>query len=91
MTQKAEDQSTTVIAVFIDRIEDAQAVLVLSAAPNTHFNLPLQHLPPNVAAGDHLTLTFALDPDAKEATRQRVAALQAELAQTSETETNIKL
>lgn len=91
MAKKSEEIPAMVLAVFIDRIEDEQAVLVLSAAPDTCFNLPLQYLPPNIQAGDHLNLTFAFDPESKAATRNRVAALHAELAQTSETETNIQL
>jgi Protein of unknown function (DUF3006) len=91
MTRKIEEKPTTVIAAFIDRIEDEQAVIIFSAAPEICFNLPLQYLPPHAKAGDHLQLSFALAADSTAAARNRVAALQAELAQTSETETNIQL
>jgi hypothetical protein len=89
MAKKTAAHSTQPVAAFIDRMEDDVAVIVLCNAPEIHFNLPLQYLPPNVAEGDHLKLTFELDADSKEATHQRVAAVQAELA--TESETNIKL
>jgi hypothetical protein len=89
MTKRTKDKSTSLVAAFIDRVEDAVAVIVLSDAPEIHFNLPLQFLPPNVAEGDHLKLTFELDAESTAAAYNRVAALQAELA--TEPETNIKL
>ena len=91
MAKRTEEPNATTLAIFIDRIEDELAVLSVTAAPETSFNLPLVYLPPHAKAGDHLQLALALDTEATEATRNRVAALQAELAQTSETETNIKL
>jgi hypothetical protein len=89
MTRKTEGKQSSVIPAFVDRIENDIAVILLSDAPEIHFNLPLQYLPPNITEGDHLKLTFALDAESKEATRYRIAALQAELS--SESETNIKL
>jgi hypothetical protein len=89
MTKRTNDENTSLVTAFIDRLEEGVAVISLSAAPETHFHLPLQYLPPNVAEGDHLKLTFELDAESKEATRNRIAALQAELA--TEPEMNIKL
>jgi hypothetical protein len=89
MTKRTNDENTSLVTAFIDRLEEGVAVISLSAAPETYFNLPLQYLPPNVAEGDHLKLTFELDAESKEATRNRIAALQAELA--TEPEMNIKL
>ena len=87
MTKHSDNQNS--VPAFVDRIENDVAVIILSDAPEIHFNLPLQYLPPNVAEGDHLKLTFELDAESKEAAYERVAALQAELA--TESETNIKL
>ncbi|HEX4950837.1 MAG TPA: DUF3006 domain-containing protein [Blastocatellia bacterium] len=87
MAKKSEEEQ--VIQIFLDRIEDETAVIVLSDVPEIHFNLPLQFLPSNVEEGDHLKLTLKLDPESTEAARHRVAALQAELS--PEPETNIKL
>jgi hypothetical protein len=89
MTKHPNDETKSSIPAFIDRIENDLAVIILSDEPEVYFDLPRQYLPPNVEAGDHLKLTFELDPESTEAARQRVAALQSELA--SETETIIKL
>lgn len=83
------NDNKTFVPAFIDRIENDVAVIILSESPEIHFNLPLQYLPPNVAEGDHLKLTFALDAESTEAARERIATLQAELS--AEPETNIKL
>ena len=79
------------VLAFIDRIEDGIAVIILREAADIHFNLPLQYLPVNVTAGDHLKLSFELDPENTAAARDRIAALQAELKKENESETNIKL
>lgn len=89
MAKKDHQETEKAWAVFIDRIEDEVAVIVLSEAAEIHFNLPLQFLPSNVEEGDHLKLKLELDTESTEATRNRVAALQAELS--SDPETNIKL
>lgn len=89
MSEKSARSQPDDISVYIDRIESDEAVIVLSDVSEIHFNLPLQFLPPNVEEGDHLKLKFELDTEATEATRNRVAALQAELS--SDPETNIKL
>jgi hypothetical protein len=89
MTKHTKDKDTSFLPAFVDRIEDEVAVIILSDAPETRFNFPIQYLPPYIAEGDHLRLLFELDIDSTEATRNRVAALQSELA--TETETTIKL
>lgn len=89
MTKRTKDNNKSLVTAFVDRIENDVAVIILSEAPETHLNLPLQYLPPDIIEGDHLKLTFELDDEAKEATHNRVAALQAELS--PEPETNIKL
>lgn len=89
MTKHTNDETKSSIPAFIDRIENDLAVIILSDEPEVYFDFPCQYLPPNVEAGDHLNLTFELDPKSTEAARQRVATLQSELA--SETETIIKL
>lgn len=89
MTKYAKENNQKPVPAFVDRIENDVAVIVLSENSEIHFNLPLQCLPPNVEEGDHLKLSFELDPESTEAARDRVAALQSELA--TETETNIKL
>ncbi|MBS1812428.1 MAG: DUF3006 domain-containing protein [Acidobacteria bacterium] len=79
------------VSAFVDRIENGLAVIVLSEASEIHFDFPLQFLPTHLREGDHLTLTFEVDPETTVAVRDRVAALQAELTKENESETEIKL
>ncbi len=89
MTRKIKESAPQIIAAFIDRIENDIAVVILSDAPEIHFNLPLKYLPRDVAEGNHLKLSFELDAETTEAARQCVATLQTELA--TEPEIHIKL
>jgi hypothetical protein len=83
MTKQPEDTKKSVpgVPVFIDRIEEGLAVIVLSEEDEFQFDLPLKYLPPGVKEGDHLTLSFKLDPASAAARRQRLAELKKELTQ----------
>jgi hypothetical protein len=72
-------ESSAGVPVFIDRIEEGLAVIVLSEDDEFQFDLPLKYLPAGVKEGDHLRLNFQLDSASAEATRQRIAELKKEL------------
>jgi hypothetical protein len=72
------------IKVFIDRIESGMAVILLSDGSGVQFDLPLEYLPPGAEAGDHLVITFQLDPESREETRRSIAELKKRLAETSD-------
>ena len=86
-----KSNSNQAVLAFVDRIESDYAAIILSEATDIQFNFPRQYLPANIVAGDHLKITFELDPKNTEGARDRIAALQAELTKENESETNIKL
>jgi hypothetical protein len=88
---KRDNAKESVLSVLIDRIEEDLAVLTLSENDDVQFELPLVLLPEEANAGDWLKLTFALDDESTNAARGRIAALQAELTEGTEQETEIKL
>ena len=63
------------IKAFVDRIESGLAVIQLSDYSGIQFNMPLEYLPPGIKAGDHLTITFQLDPESREETLRSIADL----------------
>src|SRR5438552_18958289 len=71
--------------VIIDRIEGSIAVLAASDNDEISFNLPLAYLPSGVKAGDHLDLTFTVDPESRKAAEERVKKLLGDLTKNSET------
>jgi Protein of unknown function (DUF3006) len=68
------------IKAYVDRIESGLAVILLSDGSGVQFDLPLEYLPPGTEAGDHLLITFQLDPESREETLRSVAELKRRLA-----------
>lgn len=69
---EAEPQTIEVRAV-VDRIEDGDvAVLTLEDEQQSQLDLPLTQLPAGTSDGDHLRLTYALDPTTKQRTLKHV-------------------
>jgi hypothetical protein len=80
------------IKAFIDRIESGLAVILLSDDSGVQFDLPLEYLPPGTEAGDHLVITFQLDPESREETLRSVTELKMRLTEGSDPQqTNLKL
>jgi len=69
------------IKAFVDRIESGLAVILLSDGSGVQFDLPLKYLPPGIEAGDHLIITFQLDPESREATLRSIAELKKKLTE----------
>ena len=67
------------IRAFVDRIESGLAVILLSDGSGVQFDLPLEYLPPGTEAGDHLLITFQLDPESREETLRSIAELKKRL------------
>lgn len=85
-TGSAGGASSTIKAV-IDHIEDGgMAVVLLGDDEKTSVDVPLSFLPQGVGGGDHLHITFTVDPAARAATADRVKKLQDQLTQTSGTQ-----
>jgi hypothetical protein len=72
------------IKAFIDRIESGMAVILLSDDSGVQFDLPLEYLPPGTEAGDHLVITFQLDPESREETLRNIAEMKKRLAENSD-------
>ncbi|HEU0172766.1 MAG TPA: DUF3006 domain-containing protein [Blastocatellia bacterium] len=72
------------IKAFIDRIESGLAVILLSDDSGVQFDLPLEYLPPGTEAGDHLVITFQLDPESREETLRSVTELKRRLTEGSD-------
>ena len=100
---KGDEKSVQTVEVnaVVDRIEDGDvAVLSLADEKRSHLDLPLVHLPAGITDGDHLRLTFTLDPNTQQRTLKSVAVdrqaradaanrvrrLQEELEQRSDTQ-----
>ncbi|HEY8458850.1 MAG TPA: DUF3006 domain-containing protein [Blastocatellia bacterium] len=69
------------IKAFVDRIESGLAVILLSDGSGVQFDLPLEYLPPATEAGDHLVITFQLDPESRDETLRSVADLKKRLTE----------
>ena len=67
------------IKAFVDRIESGLAVILLSDGSGVQFDMPLEYLPPGTEAGNHLLITFQLDPESREETRRSIAELKRRL------------
>ena len=72
------------IKAFVDRIESNLAVILLCDDAGVQFDLPVQYLPPGIRAGDHLVISFRLDPASAAATRQNVSELKRQLTEESD-------
>ncbi len=70
---ESELQTIDVHAV-VDRIEDGDvAVLTLEDEQESQLDLPRAQLPAGTSDGDHLRLTYTLDPTTKQRTLKHVA------------------
>ncbi|MEW6130287.1 MAG: DUF3006 domain-containing protein [Acidobacteriota bacterium] len=49
------------LKIYIDRIEDAIATVVMSDDDSVHFNIPASYLPEGAEDGDHFQLIFKAD------------------------------
>jgi hypothetical protein len=67
------------IKAFVDRIESGLAVILLSDGSGVQFDMPLEYLPPGTEAGDHLLITFQLDPESREETLRSIIELKKRL------------
>ena len=72
------------IKAFVDRIESGLAVILLSDGSGVQFDLPLEYLPPGTEAGDHLLISFQLDPESREETLRRIDELKRRLTKDSD-------
>jgi Protein of unknown function (DUF3006) len=72
------------IKAFVDRIESGLAVILLSDGSGVQFDMPLKYLPPGTEAGDHLVITFQLDPESREETLRSIADLKKRLTEDSD-------
>jgi hypothetical protein len=72
------------IKAFVDRIESGLAVIFLSDGSGVQFDLPLEYLPPGTKVGDHLVITFQLDPESREETLRNIAELKKRLTEDSD-------
>ncbi|HKQ72697.1 MAG TPA: DUF3006 domain-containing protein [Blastocatellia bacterium] len=79
------------IKAYVDRIESGLAVILLSDGSGVQFDLPLKYLPPGAEAGDHLVISFQLDPESREATLRSIAELKKQLTQDNDQQTEFKL
>jgi Protein of unknown function (DUF3006) len=80
------------IKAFVDRIESGLAVILLSDGSGVQFDLPLKYLPPGTKAGDHLLITFQLDPESREETLRSITELKKRLTKEGDTQqTEFKL
>jgi len=72
------------IKAYVDRIESGLAVILLSDGSGVQFDMPLEYLPPGTEAGDHLLITFQLDPESREETLRSIAELKKRLTKDSD-------
>jgi DUF3006 family protein len=72
------------IRAFVDRIESGVAVILFSDGSGVQFDLPLEYMPPGTEAGDHLLITFQLDPESREETLRSIGELKKRLTKDSD-------
>lgn len=78
--------------VVIDRIEGSIAVLQDYDNEKISFDLPLSYLPEGARAGDHLSVSFTLDPASRLETEESVGDLLKELTEGNDpSQTKFKL
>jgi hypothetical protein len=79
------------VKAFVDRIEEGLAVILLSEGDG-QFDAPLRILPPETKAGDHLIITFQLDPESRAETLRNISELTRRLTEDSDPQqTDFKL
>ncbi|HXF04843.1 MAG TPA: DUF3006 domain-containing protein [Blastocatellia bacterium] len=69
--------------LVVDRIEEGIAVCFLYEDDRVSFAIPLGYLPAGTRAGDHLRVTFELDPESRRQEQQKAESLLDELRKTS--------
>ncbi len=67
------------VKIFIDRIEDKIATVVMSDDDKVHFNLPVEYLPEGAKGGDHFHLTFKPDKESAKAVQTKAEDLLKDL------------
>lgn len=72
------------VKAYVDRIESEIAVVVLSDDSGVQFDLPIRYLPADIQAGDHLLISFQLDPASAESTLQNISELRRQLTEDSD-------
>jgi hypothetical protein len=65
--------------LIVDRIEEGIAVCSVYDDEDRRIEVPIRYLPPEIREGDHLTLTFAIDPLGKESEMRKAEELLREL------------
>ena len=73
MTDKAK------MKVYLDRIEDEVATVVLYEDDKVKFNLPVRYLPAEAKEGDYFQLTFKKDKQSRAAEKKKADDLLNEL------------
>lgn len=71
---------TAPIKTFVDQLSDDVALLVWQEDSSVQFTVPRNWLPPELTAGDHLWLSFHLDPASKQTTLENLHQLRQELS-----------
>jgi hypothetical protein len=78
--KSAEGHSKThTLKVYIDRIEDDVATIVMSDDDKVHFNLPAKLLPEGAEGGDHFELVFKPDKESAKAVKAKADDLLKDL------------
>ncbi len=85
------NQSNEPIRAFVDRIESGFAVIVFSDGGGVQFDLPIEYLPAGAKAGDHLVITFQLDPESRDETLRNIEELKRQLTEGGDEQTEFKL
>ena len=71
------------VKAFVDRIEEDIAVILFSDGGG-QFDAPVRYLPPGTKAGDHLVISFQLDPESRAATLRNISELTRQLTEESD-------
>ena len=79
--KKADDAPAKAhtLKVYIDRVEDGVATVVMSEDDKVHFNLPVKFLPEGTDGGDHFLLTFKHDKESAKAEQAKADDLLKDL------------
>lgn len=85
------DKQAAKLSVVIDRIESGLAVIMLSDDDEVQFDIPIKYLPAGASEGDHLSISFEIDQESKEATKKRIRELKENLNTSDPDEMNFKL
>ena len=81
--EKQNSGEKLVVKAFVDRIEEDVAVILFSDGGG-QFDAPVRYLPPGTKAGDHLVISFQLDPESRAATLRNISELTRQLTEDSD-------